>query len=162
MRRPATSADTGGEGYTTTRSAIAELDVPGDARTDIVIQLPRPAPELCSTIRGTLVDADGNPYGESPWVVAWPVHDQDGYTGKDAGESGVFALEVRAGGIFSLSLHSYYVRECSVQPHPSVGPEDSSPKARVSVGEGDVTGIVISVTAGPRRPKEFADCTVAR
>lgn len=152
----------GEDGYTTTRSALTVLDVPGDARTDIVIQLPRPASELCSTIKGAIVDESGNAYLEPPWVVAWPVHDQDGYTGKDAYASGVFALEVQAGGTFTLSLHSYYVRECSVQAHPSVGAEDSGPKARVSVSEEDVTGIVITVTTGPRRAKQFADCTVAR
>lgn len=151
----------GGEGYTTSRVAITVLDLPEDARTGIVIQLPRPASELCTTIRGALVDVEGNPYTEPPWVVAWPLHDQDGYTGKDGDGSGMFALDVRTGATFELSLHSYYVRECVVSPHPSLVP-DPGAKARVSVGEQDATGIVITVTTGPRRIKEAVGCTAAR
>ncbi len=150
------------EGYTASRSTIAVLDIPADARSDIVIPLPRPAQEMCRTITGRLADGEGNPYSEPPWVVAWPVHDQDGYTGKDANVLGVFALDVRVGGTFGLSLHSYYARECAVSPHPNLDPQDVDSKARISVGERDVDGIIITVTTGPRRPKQFVDCTVAR
>lgn len=150
------------EGYTASRPTITVLDIPEDARSDIVITLPQFASEMCRTISGRLVDGEGTPYTEPPWVVAWPVHDQEGYTGKDADAAGAFALDVRARGIFTLSLHSYHARECVVSPHPSVGPDDSGPRARVSVDEQDVTGVVITVTTGPRRAKQFVDCTVAR
>ena len=152
----------GPEGYTASRSTITVLRIPEDARSDIGITLPQLAPEMCKTISGTLVDGEGNPYTEPPWVVAWPVHEQDGYTGKDADASGAFALDVRAGGTFGLSLHSYYAQECVISPHPNLDPQDVDSKAPVSVGERDVDGIVITVTAGPRRPKQFVDCTVAR
>ena len=94
-------------------------------------------------------------------MVAWPVHEQDGYTGRDADASGAFALDVRAGGTFVLSVHSYYARECAVSPHPSLDPADPDQRGRISVGEEDVTGIVITVATGPRRAKQFVDCTLA-
>ncbi len=153
------------DGHTLTKSALTALDVPNDATTGITVRFPRPPAELCGKIRGRVIDADGSPYREPPWVVAWPVpehHDQDGYTGKDANILGRFALDVRAGGVHALSLHSHYARACTVSPHPALDLKEPGSRARVIVGEEDVTGIVITVETGPRRNKEFVDCTVAR
>ena len=153
----------GSDGHTFVKRALTPLAVPDGKTTGITVKLPRPLPELCGQIRGVLVNVDGTPYTEPPWVVASPLHDQDGtYTGKDSDELGRFALDVRANSVHSLSLHTHYVRECTVAPHPALDPESPPSRAWVGVGDADVTDIVITVTKGPRRAKVFVDCTVAR
>ena len=149
-------------GHTLTRWALTPLNVPESTTTGITIRLPRPPAEYCSKIKGMVLNAEGEPYrGHSyAWVAAWPVHDQDGYSGAHANIW--FDLDVRAGGSFDLSIHSHYVRECTVSPHRALELKAPGSRARVAVGEDDVTGLVLNVTTGPKRAKEFVDCTVAR
>ena len=152
----------GRQGFTTARSALTRLAVPGGKTTGLTVRLPRSLSELCGKIKGKVVNVDGTPYIEPPWVTAGPTFDQHGYTGKDSDELGLFELDVRLNGTYVLGLHTHYVRECTVSPHPALDPEGAISRARVAVGDEDVTGIVITVITSPRRAKTGVDCTIAR
>ncbi|MYH67235.1 MAG: carboxypeptidase regulatory-like domain-containing protein [Dehalococcoidia bacterium] len=117
-------------GFTEREDEAARIVLPAEEPTDLVIRLPRKVSEMCRTIRGIVVDREGEPVGGNPptrdgtpnWAVIARVASPDSYhTGSGTvAADGRFEIVARAGHRYQFVLASTIVRECAVADSSSV------------------------------------------
>ncbi|MXW25193.1 MAG: hypothetical protein F4Z77_02660 [Dehalococcoidia bacterium] len=145
-------------GFTTDPSQIQLLELRGGEVTELLIELPRPLSELCTRIEGVVVDTNGDPIG-GLWVTAnaiREVYQQEGYSGQRTPETGSFSLDVRRGGTFEIRMVSRIARECTVSGHGGSGS-----RVRITVGDEDITGLLVTVVRQPPGDSRWVTCTAA-
>ena len=145
----------GPDGHTIDPTQINRLEFAESDGTGIVIRLPGPGPDLCRTISGVVVDTSGEPVA-GLWVSASAQHKQVGYSGQDTTQEGAFSLLVRAGGTYEIHMSTGIAESCTVASDDAEGP-----RAQVSVGEADVTGVRVTVVRQPRGEPMWVACTAA-
>lgn len=117
-------------GFTVREDEAARITLPRETPTELVIRLPRTVSEMCRTIRGVVVDAEGQPVaGNLPTRDGTPnpvliprVVSPDSYhsaSGSVAAD-GRFELVARAGHRYQFILASTIARECTVADSSSV------------------------------------------
>ena len=117
-------------GFTVTEDEAARITLPMEAPTELVIRLPRTVSEMCRTIRGVVVDTEGEPVAAylptrdgtpDPVLIPRVVspdshHSASGSVAAD----GRFELVARAGYRYQFVLASTIARECTVADSSSV------------------------------------------
>ena len=142
----------GADGFTATYSESTIVELPQEGGLDITIRLPRPASKMCSTISGTVLDTDGQPV-EGVDVVFWPQDEHFDFHGNGTDAEGRFEVPVRAGGTYEVRMISEAARECTV-----AGYSDGGETPSIAVGDDGITGIRVTVVAGPVRPQTWITC----
>ena len=107
---------------------------------------------MCSTISGTVLDTDGQPV-EGVDVVFWPQDEHFDFHGNGTDAEGRFEVPVRAGGTYEVRMISEAARECTV-----AGYSDGGETPSIAVGDDGITGIRVTVVAGPVRPQTWITC----